>query len=732
MNDVFRVVGRYIVETGDAKKSIDEVTESAKDSESKFSGAFSGMGKAVATFGKVALGAVAVASTAIIGMTKSAVDAYGQYEQLVGGVETLFKDSADKLMQYANIAYATAGLSANQYMEQATSFSASLLQGLGGDTDKAVELANLAIIDMSDNANKMGTNIQMIQNAYQGFAKQNYMMLDNLKLGYGGTKTEMERLLADANALNAQQGKFTDYQIGNFADMIEAIHVIQTNIGITGTTSLEAEKTITGSMGAVRASWQNLMVAMADENQDVGKILDILGKNIITMLGNIMPRIQTVFSKIPEFIKALAPLIMQAMGDLLPTLISSAISLVSGLIQALPSFITIIYDAIPVILDAFRTLFDDLQTNVFPMLQDLASGFIEAIPSFIDSFIQITQSIAQTIADNMPVVLKNFLTGLENLVDLIAQNLPYFIQGGINILKGIAKGIADSIPMLIETVPQIITKIANLINDNAPTILRSGIDILLTLIKGIISAIPTLIANIPKIIEAIVSVITAYNWINLGSKLINWMKDGIMGMKGSIVDGVKNIAQSIRDWITSIWNAITGDTVSKWNAIKEAIISPVTKAKDMVKGLIDKIRGFFNFEWSLPKLKLPHLSISGGFSLLPPSVPKFSIDWYAKAMENPMILDQATIFGVDKNGQLMGGGESGEEIVSGKDTLMNMISSAVGTNLNAELLEVLKSILERISDENKIHDILVDALTDGSFAVVLDNREVGRIVKKYA
>lgn len=544
MNDAFRVVGRYTIDTGDAEENINRINDSASESE----GILGKVSNGIATFGKVMIGAIATASTAIGVYVKQSVDAYGEYEQLVGGVETLFGESSNKLMEYANKAYATAGLSANQYMEQATAFSASLLQSLSGDTDKAVEYSNMAITDMSDNANKMGTNIQMIQNAYQGFAKQNYMMLDNLKLGYGGTKTEMERLLADANEINRQQGIMTDYSIENLNDVIEAIHVVQQNIGITGTTALEASGTITGSMSAVRASWENLLVAMADESQDVGEILDILGQNIITMLGNLMPRFETIFSKIPQFIEDLAPILVQAIGDLLPGLINGATALITGVINAIPQFIQLLVKAIPTIIQGFKDMFTSVKEQALPMLTDLASSFVEKIPEFMDSFVQICDSIAQTITDNFPQVLENLITGLDDLVNLIGENLPKFIEGGITILQGIAQGIADSLPMLIETIPQLVSDIANLINDNAPTILQSGIQIIWTLVEGIISAIPTLIENIPQIITAILDVWEAFDWINLGTQLVTNIGNGILSMG----EWIKTTASKIRDNIGNV------------------------------------------------------------------------------------------------------------------------------------------------------------------------------------
>ena len=269
------------------------------------SGLNSGMSKLKSGIGAVgkAFAAVGVAAAAgFVAISKSAVESYAEYEQLAGGVETLFKDSADVLMGYADKAYQTAGLSANDYMETVTSFSASLLQSLGGDTAAAADYADQAIIDMSDNANKMGTSIEMIQNAYQGFAKQNYTMLDNLKLGYGGTKEEMQRLLDDAEKISGIK-----YDISSFADITQAIHVIQTELDITGTTALEASSTIQGSASAMKASWKNLMVGLADENANFDLLLENFIASVGTFAQNLIPRIKVALGGVINLIKELVP-----------------------------------------------------------------------------------------------------------------------------------------------------------------------------------------------------------------------------------------------------------------------------------------------------------------------------------------------------------------------------------------------------------------------------------------
>lgn len=323
--------------------------------------------KAVAKAGTVAVGAV---SAGVVTIAKQAVEAYAEYEQLVGGVETLFRESSTAVLEYANNAYATAGLSANAYMETVTSFSASLLQSLAGDTEEAVGKANLAITDMSDNANKMGTDISMIQTAYQGFAKQNYTMLDNLKLGYGGTKVEMERLIADANALNAAQGILTEYSIESFADIVDAIHDVQTEMGITGTTAKEAASTIQGSMSAAKAAWKNLMTGIADGNQDFDKLVDNFVGSVETAANNILPRVSTSLDGILKLVNV-------ASQKIIPQAISVVTEQAPSLIEAGANIILALGDAV---VDNADAIFDAVVDTAEKVVPKLAKSFQELVP----------------------------------------------------------------------------------------------------------------------------------------------------------------------------------------------------------------------------------------------------------------------------------------------------------------------------------------------------------------
>lgn len=371
----------------------------------------------------------------------------GALQQSLGGVETLFKDSAGQVIAAANEAYRTAGVSANSYMEQVTSFSATLLQGLGGDTAAAASYADKAIVQMSDNANKMGTSMESIQYAYQGFAKDNYTMLDNLKLGYGGTQAEMARLINDSGVLG-DSIEVTAETVKDvpFSSIIDAIQVIQDNLGITGTTAKEAATTLTGSFASVKAALSNVLAGLA-LGQDLGPALNALSSTLSTFLsGNLIPALYNILSALPgalvTFISTLGPQLAAGLSTIVP----------------------------------------QMMTTGAQMLQSLSAGLAQGIPNFL--------------AQALPMLLQF----TENL----RANFSNIVDAGIDLLLNFVQGIANGLPTLIEYVPTIISNIAGLINDNAPKILAAGVQIIVTLVKGLINAIPTIIANIPQIIGAIV------------------------------------------------------------------------------------------------------------------------------------------------------------------------------------------------------------------------------------
>lgn len=549
----------------------------------------------------------------------------------------------------------------------------------------------------------------------------------NLKLGYGGTKSEMERLLQEAEKLTG-----VHYDINNLSDVYNAIHEIQKNLGITGTTAKEAMKTIDGAMKMTKASWDNLLTGLADPKQAVGPLISEFAKSLGILAKNVTPKIKEVFDALPNALIQITPQLMNMIIDLAPPLILAAINLVAGLIGALPGIIS----------------------PIFSQLSSLiGSGMID--------------KIGQSISSNMPTLISKGLDMLLQFSQAVLTYLPVLVGMGMKLIFYLVQGLMSALPTLISKVPAIIANLADAFSNSAQTIFAWGVKIIAEIIKGLVMSIPSLIANIPKIIYAIFAVWNAINWWNLGKGLINGIKNGITSMGGSLTSTAKNLFESLKNSVSNIFNnikkviespifgaktkvlAIIGElqngvrvgfnfikshTSSVWNGIKNAIMSPMNTAANFVKAIINKIKGFFNFRISWPHIPLPHFNIKpNGWNvgdLLKGKIPSLGIKWYAQAMDNPMILDAPTIFGMS-NGQMLGAGEAGAEVVAGRDTLMKMINQA-SNNRADEILDALHRIIALLSDEDRLHDIIVKALNDGSFVVMLDGREVGRIVRKYA
>ena len=446
------------------KAGIEAVNNEMKDTSivSQFGNALKS-GLAVAA--KAAAAATVAAAGAVIALTKSAVENYGEYEQLVGGVETLFKDSAGTVEEYAKNAYQTAGLSANEYMETVTSFSASLLQSMGNDTAAAAKKADRAITDMSDNANKMGTDMQSIQNAYQGFAKQNYTMLDNLKLGYGGTKEEMQRLIDDANALNAAQGNYTNYSIESYADIVDAIHTVQTEMGITGTTAKEASTTIEGSIGAMKAAYANFVTGLGNDNADISELSSQLIQSVGTVAENVLPVVETVLKNIaeavqrdgPEMIEKFVSYAIEKLPEVISLGLQMVISLVKGIAQNIPQLVTSVLNMMATIV---QTIWDSLP-DIIEVGKNIVRGLWEGI-----------KAMASWIGDKVSGFVGGLVDGVKGVLGIhspsrvcagIGQNMALGLgQGFERQMQSVTAGIQDAIPT--PTVDTVYNAAAGMVN----------------------------------------------------------------------------------------------------------------------------------------------------------------------------------------------------------------------------------------------------------------------------
>lgn len=458
--DVFDLFAKITLDSSEYEKGLKD----AKNSAGGLTGLFGKVGSAASTVGKgiftvatnvakVSVAATTAGATAISALTGLAINSYADYEQLVGGVETLYKTSADKVQQYAADAYKTAGLSANEYMNTATTFAASLVSSLGGDTEQAAELANTAIGDMSDNANKMGTDMESIQNAYNGFSKQNYTMLDNLKLGYGGTKQEMQRLLDDANKLNAAQGNYTKYSIDSYADVVSAIHDVQNAMGITGTTAKEASTTIQGSLSAAKAAWANLVTGVADDNANFEQLISNFVDSATTAASNIIPRIEGALNGAAKLIESLVPPIMAELPSLietvLPQLTQSAVNIVQTLVTEISANAAQLIDsAIQIITVLGNGIYQMLPTVAQSALQivlTLVSKLNENLPQMLDTAGQMLIAFVEGVSEHLPDIMLAAASIVETLLTYFIEHLPDIVEGAMQMGDAVIDGIIDGI-----------------------------------------------------------------------------------------------------------------------------------------------------------------------------------------------------------------------------------------------------------------------------------------------
>ena len=770
-------------------------------------GAGKGAGK---TAGSGFLGAFKkiIAAAGIGKIVKDAMSAGGDIQQSFGGLETIYEDAASAAKNYAKAA-ASAGISANSYAEQAVSFGAALKQAYGGDTLSAMEAANTAILDMADNSAKMGTDIGSIQAAYQGFAKQNYTMLDNLKLGYGGTKTEMERLLADATKLSG-----IEYNIDNLGDVYDAIHVIQEDLGLTGVAAEEAKTTLTGSFSAMKASLTNFLADLALGN-DVKASLNQLSQSIVIFAQNALPMIINIIGAAPQAIVGLV-------SSLAPSLLSSGIDavmqLAAGIEAAMPGLLSSVQTLIPQITNMIATATPQLIAAGTQLILGLASGFAEAVPGIVAMIPGLISTIAGGISASVGTISSaaiKLFNGITNAIPAVIPQvvaaIPEFITSITTTLAGmagdlfaaagelmaaLASGLVEALPQIIAAVPQIIQAIGEGLVAAWPSLSQAGMQMVQAVATGINGAkavissvastlwepiknkaievwnsIAAFISNVWKTIKnavtvgvmAVGSVLSAaWQIITLPFQLI-WenCKDVVLPIWDAIVDGVSSALAAISSTISSVWTAIVGfvspilNTLrsafqTAWSAITSTVSSAITSVsskissglsaaksaassilsglsssfssifngiKGVVSPVVNWLKGIFNFSWSLPHIALPHFSISGKFSMSPPSVPRLSVAWYAKGA----VLTGATIFGMSGD-SLLGGGEAGPEAVAPVDILQGYIREAVGDGATAdqafsrmdELIDTVQKLSDKL-DNMRLYlngDRLVGGITD--------------------
>lgn len=598
---------------GNARRDVEDLGNAAEESGGKFEkfgGILKGAGTAIA-----AVSAAAAAGAVALG--KEVVSAYAEYEQLVGGVDTLFGEASKDVQNYAANAFSTAGLSANQYMELATSFSSSLIKSLGGDTALAAKYADTAITDMADNANKMGTSIESIQNAYRGFSMGNFTMLDNLKLGYGGTQEEMQKLLDHAETLPEAMGK--EFDISNYADIVEAIHLVQGEMGIAGATAEEAADTISGSIASTKAAFQNLIAGLGNPDADIGVLVDNVVANFGNVVKNITPVVENLAAALPTALGSMIP----AIGSLLPPILSAAAGIfgevLSSLIGLLPELIPVAVDAVlliaqtivdnvPLLVDAALTLVITLAESIGTLLPTLIPTVVDAIvlvvntlvsniPMLIDAGLQLISGLAEGLIAALPVLIEQLPTIINGIITALAEGLPMILEQGAQIIMSLVDGIITAIPLLVEQIPIIVDSIITFFTENMPMILEQGIQIIVELANGILGALPVLMEQLPTIITTIVSSISE-NFpliLETGVSLLLQLASGIITAIPQLVSQLPAIISAIVSGIGGLLGSIVelGGNIVKglWEGIK-AMGSWITdKVKGFFSGIVDGVKG---------------------------------------------------------------------------------------------------------------------------------------------
>ncbi len=605
-------------------------------------------------------------------------------------------------MKYAQDAYKTAGVSANEYMTQVTSFSASLISSLGGDTAEAARVADMAIRDMSDNANTFGTNITDIQNAYQGFAKQNYTMLDNLKLGYGGTKEEMERLIENANKVKVAMGETADLTIDSYADVIEAIHLVQDEMNITGTTMNEAESTIQGSIAMTKAAWENLMVGLADSNANIPQLVENVISSATSVLKNIIPIAKEVLQNIPKAISEISPeagAAFQAVVDvimaILPVLkdalsatfdiISATINFVkehTGAITAVAVAIGVVVTAIGLYMavSAVRNAMAAAEvTSVWGLVAAYAAQAAAMIVA-IAPYIAIVAAIAAVIA--IIVVCVKHWDEIKEACANAWNAIKEKTSAAVESVKNWFNDMKEKTTQKIEEMKEKVSEKFSAMKETMGTIMQAAKDTVNEKLNNMKQAYEEHGGGIKGIAAAAVEGVKGY--YTAGFTFIDKLTDGKLS----------NIAKTMKSKMDEAKQTVSNILEN----IKEKFDSILSAASNIVKKAIDKIKSYFKFEWSLPRIKLPHFSISGSFSLSPPRVPHFSVSWYKLGG----VFDSPTLFPYG-NGSVGGLGENGAEAV-------------VPLEKNTQWLDKIASMLIEKQGGNQPIYLMVDGKVFGEIA----------------
>lgn len=778
MTELFRLLGTIAVDNNEAIENLNETGQAGEKAESRLKSAFGKIGKGAAVVGKAVGGAMVAGGAAMGALTVKALNLSGELEQNMGGSEAVFKDYAGKMQETAKNAFQNMGLSTSDFLGTANKMG-SLFQGAGFSIEESSDLASSAMQRAADVASIMGIDTATAMESIAGAAKGNFDMMDNL--GVAMNDTTLQAYALEKGITKSTQEMTNQEKIGLAMEMF-----MEKTAYATGNYAKENE-TLAGSLGTAKSALTNFLDGSGDVASLVTSFENVTNV-VVRSLTEIAPRLIT---GITEIVNQLVPIIPPLLNQLLPVIIAGAISLINGLVSALPMIIDALMSALPALIEGVTQIINALIEALPQIMQALVSVLPTLIPMLIDSLISMIVTlctmlpqIIQPIIDNLPLII-------TSIVNALMENLPILIEGAVQLVVGLVAALPEIILSLLEAVPTILTSIVdgllaalpvlldgwttiwnavteavkvlmqgiktavvniwNSIVENVGTILTNMKDIIsniwtaikntisgaLEIIKSVISGVwETIKSLISAVLNTIKSVISSiWNGIkSTTSNIWNGIKDTISNTINNAKNTVSNVVNGIKSTVSNVFNSVKSTVTSIWNGVKTAITTPINAAKDTVKSALDKISGFFSgLKLEFPKIKLPHFSITGKFSLDPPSMPKIGVEWYAKAMENPLVMNSPTLFGYNPStGKFMGGGDAGSEVVSGTDTLMNLIGQAVSGQMSG-MVYYLQKLVSILADyfpqilEAMDRDIVTDDGAVIAHYTPLIDKELGKI-----
>lgn len=673
----------------------DEFDKGMDDAVGTAESAGSRIGRGIAVAGAAAGAAIGAVATGVANLTVQSVNAYGEYEQLTGGIEKLYGEAADAMMAHASEAFQTTGMDANTYMQSVTTFSAGLISALDGDVAAATEIADMAMRDLADNANTFGTmTAEELTSVYTGIAKGNFTLLDNLNLGFAGSQQGMIDLINASGILEEEIDSLDGISLDQ---MYTAIHEVQTQFNITGTTANEAAGTIQGSITMMQASWQNLVTGLADPNADLGALIGNMVESVRTVIGNIIPAATQALGGIATLIEQVAPMITAELPGLidtiLPPLLSAAIQITTALVSALPSILSAISRAIP------------------QALNQLIPAILSVTPLLISAGGELLMGMMQGIIDNADLVVGAITDVIDMLATevLTAENIETFLNLTLTLVEAVAGAILENAPLILESVIAILVNCVDAIIGFIPDLLGAGGDVLQSLGDLVSDGLYALFGD------------TLAYWLSFFVELNQKIGDAITVFGEVMLNGFTTLFSPITDAIANALDYWVNLFSDGFNSVKDTIENILNGVLDTFGSIFDNIKNVvtdainyileaFDFEWRFPEIQLPHFNVSGGEAPWgfggQGQLPSISVEWYKKAYDQPFILNDPTIFGYG-NGKFLGGGDgNGGEIVMGYNQLLDAISQATNQTIVVPVYIGGEQIDEFVVQSNQRNDFI--------------------------